>query len=212
MKTSDTTKAIIESLIPIQESMHVNKDGANPHFKSKFATLDNILETIKPILKGSGLVVLQSFNTEGRKLECVTRIFHESGEWIESSAAVEADKATPQGFGSAITYARRYGIAAALGIGLMDDDDGNKAEEKTTQADKKADDAKKLQKAKGAWLEPFLKMDVMAVQQAFEASGFVSNADDPETFIRELINQVDSLDKLTAIKDLAKKKNDEIGL
>lgn len=204
MKTSETIKEIVCALIPIQTHMHVNKDGANPHFKSKFATLDNILETIKPILEGAGIVTLQSIISEGRKLECTTRIFHESGEWIESTVAVEADKGSPQGFGSAITYARRYGIASALGIGLMDDDDGNKAEEKTTKADAKAEADKKLAKTKGAWFGPMLEMDIEVVHASFEASGFVTDLDDPEEALRDLFSQVDTLEKLTAIKNLIK--------
>lgn len=210
MKTSEATTKIIPALITIQQEMHCNKDGNNPHFKSKYATLDNILDTIKPFLKEAELVVMQGTETVDRKIDCTTRVFHSSGEWIESVATVYADKATPQGYGSAITYARRYGLATALGIGLMDDDDANAAETKTTKADAEKERLVELRKAMGKANDALMKLDIMAVHQAFESSGYVSESDDPAEMVRELVKQVNSKEKLATIYRTAKKLHEEI--
>lgn len=200
MNNSEKTGNIIGALIAIQEDMHVNKDGKNPHFKSKYATLDNILDTIKPILKENGLVVMQGTVTDERKIDCTTRVFHESGEWIESMATVYADKGTPQGYGSAITYARRYGIATTLGIGLLDDDDANKAEATTEKADKKKVEENALNKAKHKALTDFAKHEFDLVAMAFEELEGLSADDGAKDPLRDLIRAVSSVNKLDNIR------------
>lgn len=108
--------------------MQAEKDGKNPHFRSAYMTLDGILNKVKPILSSVDIGVMQSINTNERDVTCTTSLLHVSGQVITGTATVHADKDTPQGFGSAITYARRYGIATLLGIADCEDDDGNGAE------------------------------------------------------------------------------------
>jgi hypothetical protein len=199
MNTSEQTNDIIAALVACQEEMRAVKADTNPHFKSKYAKLDNILDTIKPHLKAHGLVVLQSIDTHDRKIECATTVFHTSGQWIESKAAVEADKGTPQGFGSAITYVRRYGIAAALGIGLMDDDDANDAEEQSAQAAVKKEAAIKLDKFKAAAIKSLTKYPADIIATAFEHLEGLQTEKEGAAAIAELVNQVDSCEKLTNI-------------
>tara|TARA_A100001391_G_scaffold203821_1_gene197242 strand:- start:9398 stop:10075 length:678 start_codon:yes stop_codon:yes gene_type:complete len=134
MKTSESVKEILPALLSVTDSMQAEKDGKNPHFRSDYMTLDGILNTVKPILKDVGIVILQSidnniFSSDKATcvIECHTKLLHTSGEYIESKCIVHADKMTPQGYGSAITYVRRYGITTALGIAEADDD-GNAAE------------------------------------------------------------------------------------
>ena len=108
--------------------MQAEKDGKNPHFRSAYMTLDGILNKVKPILSSVDIGVMQSIDTNERDVTCTTSLLHVSGQVITGTATVHADKDTPQGFGSAITYARRYGIATLLGIADCEDDDGNGAE------------------------------------------------------------------------------------
>jgi hypothetical protein len=110
------------------EVKKIEKDGTNPHFKSAYATLDNIIDETRPILHRHGLTVMQFPGGDGEKITVRTMVVHESGEWIESEPlTLKPTKFDPQGSGSAITYARRYSYAAALSLSLGDDDDGNEA-------------------------------------------------------------------------------------
>ena len=116
--------------------MKAEKDGKNPHFRSDYMTLDGILNKVKPILAEVNIGVMQTIETSDRDVTCTTILLHDSGQVITGTATVHADKDTPQGFGSAIPYARRYGIASLLGIADCEDDDGNKAEEAAKKVSK----------------------------------------------------------------------------
>lgn len=127
--TNGTGKAagIYEALVLAQMEMPaVERDGVNPHYKSKFTTLGNLIATVKPVLNKHGLAFAQfpSQDDQGRPT-LLTIIFHESGEKLEFEALLLLAKDDPQGQGSAITYMRRYALASALGISDQDDDDGN---------------------------------------------------------------------------------------
>jgi hypothetical protein len=211
MKTSETTSTVLKALFDIQERMTVVADAENSHLKSKYATLDGILATIRPILKEAGLMVLQHMDTEGLKITCFTRIVHvESSEWIESEVTLDADKKSAQGVGSALTYTRRYGYCVALGIGMNNDDDGVGAEKAMTRAEEKKAQADELQKFKGAIFPRMSKFDAEALQLAFEESGYISELEDKDEMLRELINQANSKEKLTTIGKRAKTLQDEI--
>lgn len=113
----------------------IEKDGTNPHFRSVYATLDNIIDETKPLLQKHGLTVMQFPGGDGERITVRTMILHNSGEWIESEPlTLKAVKTDPQGAGSAITYGRRYSYAAALSLSLGDDDDGNAASTPPRQA------------------------------------------------------------------------------
>ncbi len=101
----------------------VSKDGINPFFKSKYATLENVIATVKPLLKKHGLAFAQFPDGDG----LTTVIMHESGQYLGATANLELKGHTPQDQGSAITYMRRYALSAALGLATEDDDDGNAA-------------------------------------------------------------------------------------
>lgn len=141
MKTSDSVKEIMPAILSVTDKMQASKDGKNPHFRSDYMTLDGILNSVKPVLKDVGIVILQSvdnniFSDKATSIiECHTKLLHKSGEYLESKCIVHADKMTPQGYGSAITYVRRYGITTMLGIAEADDD-GNAAEGAATAVKK----------------------------------------------------------------------------
>ena len=129
MQRSESIKNIAKALAQFQaEVRNPANTESNPFYKSKYAPLSDILNLARPILSKHGLSVLQSPSGDGQNVTVTTLITHESGEWIESEPlTLKADKATAQGAGSAITYARRYALSAMLGISSEDDDDGNLA-------------------------------------------------------------------------------------
>ena len=128
MRSSETVAEVSLALVDANAKLeHALKDSSNPHFRSRFASLNSVLETIKPVYAAHRLTVVQMPGMDDLGRATVTsRIVHESGEWIEHTAAAPLQKDDPQGVGSAITYLRRYSLAALSGIG-QEDDDGNAA-------------------------------------------------------------------------------------
>lgn len=129
MNTSESITKISAALVKAQGELNaVSKDGNNPHFRSKYATLQNIVESVRDVLRKNGLAVVQTFGqTDGTYIDLTTTLLHESGEWMSGVLTVRPTKIDPQGLGSAATYARRYALSAILGIVTDDDDDGNMA-------------------------------------------------------------------------------------
>lgn len=125
MNKSESIKEICKALIVFSVKVDtIRKDAKNPFFKSSYATLSNIIDSIKEPLIESGLSYVQFPNDENG---LTTMLMHESGEWISSDYIMAPVKNDPQGRGSAITYQRRYALASVLGLNIDDDDDGNKA-------------------------------------------------------------------------------------
>jgi hypothetical protein len=117
------------------------KDGSNPHFKSRFVTLKGVLDAVRQILHRNGLCVFQCFETmENGQAVIRTELRADDGSGIASCVPVICAKQNdPQAFGSAATYARRYGIAAICGIAPADeDDDGEEAARPARAAPKPA--------------------------------------------------------------------------
>jgi hypothetical protein len=135
MQTSESIASIAKALSEFQgEVKNPANTADNPFFKSKYAPLSDILNLVRPTLAKYGLSVIQAPSGDGDKIIITTRLMHSSGEWIEACPlSLKADKATAQGAGSAITYGRRYSLAAILGISSEDDDDGNGAETQVTK-------------------------------------------------------------------------------
>jgi hypothetical protein len=100
------------------------KDSTNPHFRSRYADLESVIDAIKAPFAECGLSYFQCVSEDGLRL--ITTIAHESGETISGSVPLIIGKQDMQGVGSAITYARRYGLAALAGVSQTDDD-GNAA-------------------------------------------------------------------------------------
>jgi hypothetical protein len=103
------------------------KQANNPHFRSKYADLGNVMDACLPALNEAGIAVIQPTGEDehGRYVE--TRFIHgESGEWLSCRVPLIVAKNDMQGYGSAVTYARRYGLMAMAGI-APEDDDGNAA-------------------------------------------------------------------------------------
>lgn len=125
MEKSESIKEIANALCKFQAEVEKIKKGAtNPFFKSKYATLADILDVIRQPLANNGLSFVQ-FPKGEHGLE--TMLMHTSGEYLSESYSMRPVKDDPQGAGSVITYQRRYALGAVLGLNIDEDDDGNKA-------------------------------------------------------------------------------------
>lgn len=104
----------------------VKKAASNPHFKSKYADLSEVVEATVPALNASGIAVMQSPGYDGKLVSITTVLIHESGATATGTLHLNPTKPDPQGIGSAITYGRRYALLAMTGA-APEDDDGNAA-------------------------------------------------------------------------------------
>jgi hypothetical protein len=108
------------------------KTATNPHFRSRYADLSACVEAVMDGLNGAGIAMIQRTSEDSTGVTVETVFIHESGEMLECGKLhVPASKQDPQGYGSALTYARRYSLMAACGI-APEDDDGNAASRKST--------------------------------------------------------------------------------
>jgi len=131
MRTSEQINELAAALATAQGSIEgAKKDSLNPHFKNKYADLAAVWDACREHLSKNGLSVIQPVVTvEGRTLT-ITRLLHKSGQWIEDGGIpLMLPQDNMQGLGSALTYSRRYGLMAMVGI-APEDDDGNAASEK----------------------------------------------------------------------------------
>ena len=134
-------KNIASALVKAQKQFGpALKTSSNPHFKSRYADLAACVEAVVDALNANGIMLMQQ-NSECSDGVIVETVFiHESGETMSSGKLhVPASKHDPQGYGSALTYARRYSLMAACGI-APEDDDGNHAVRGTNADDKAFED------------------------------------------------------------------------
>jgi hypothetical protein len=125
---ANTTSTLNAALVAaLSELRNLAKDKVNPHFKSRFTSLDAILDATRPVLAKHSLALSQEPVFEDGMAGVVTRIIHTSGESRESKLILPLRDQSAQGVGSAISYARRYSAAAVLGIASDEDDDGQQA-------------------------------------------------------------------------------------
>jgi hypothetical protein len=129
MTTSEQVHEIATALAAAQAAMrNATLNRVNPHFRSKYADLAEIRETVVPHLATHGIAVVQTLGPgpEPGALCVITRLLHTSGQWIQSLCPLPA-VADMQKLGSAITYARRYSLSAICVIAADEDDDANAA-------------------------------------------------------------------------------------
>jgi hypothetical protein len=129
IRTSQTVGVLSAALLQAQRELeNVKFDSANPHFKNKYAGLPGVVEEVKTGLNKHDIAVFQ-FPCEAPQdhLGLVTRLQHRSGEFMEATAIVPLPKSDPQGFGSAMTYTRRYALLSIAGLVGEPDDDANAA-------------------------------------------------------------------------------------
>lgn len=127
MKTSEQINEISAALSKaLAVITNPTKDATNPHFRSKYATLDTGLNVIREALSKVGISFVQTTRIEGDMLMLDSRIMF-GNQWIESEYPVTKFPAKQQEIGSALTYARRYSLFALAGVAGEEDDDANAA-------------------------------------------------------------------------------------
>ncbi len=129
MRTSPEINELAKAMSLAQAAMKpALKDSTNPHFKSRYSDLTSIWESIRAPLTSNGLTVWQDVTVAEGAIMVTTRIVHQSGQYCEFGPfpIIPKDK-TAHSFGSAVSYAKRYSLSAALGIVSDEDDDGNAA-------------------------------------------------------------------------------------
>jgi hypothetical protein len=195
MKTSETIAKLASALAKAQGQMRAAaKDSVNPHFKSRYADLAGVWDACREPLAANGLAIMQSPGEIGDKnITLTTMLAHESGEWIQSQFTIPVSKPDAQGVGSAITYARRYALAAMVGI-VQDDDDGNAASApRKTVAVRRVDDVQQE--------TPFdLQLALVAITKA-------ESLDLLKAVYADAYNAADAIGDQTAITALVRAKD-----
>jgi hypothetical protein len=133
VKHSDSIQELAQALSKAQGAMGAaHKDAQNPHLRNTYASLSSIIDTAKGPLSANGLAFVQLLcQAESGGMILETVLMHSSGQWLSSEILVNATAANKgvneaQALGSALTYYKRYALAALLGISVADeDDDGN---------------------------------------------------------------------------------------
>lgn len=127
MKTETEHKTIFGALASAQMEMgRALKDSANPAFRSKYADLASVMDACMSALNKHGICVMQPTGEDDAGRYVKTILAHVSGETVECRVPLIVQKNDMQGYGSAVTYARRYGLMSMAGI-APEDDDGNAA-------------------------------------------------------------------------------------
>ena len=168
MKQSESITDLATALCLAQAEMGgAIKDSNNPFFKSSYADLTSVIKVIKePFAKyGLSFVQLPVTSAGGNGIGVATMLMHKSGQWLQSEYLLPMDKVTPQGAGSAITYARRYALQSLVGIPSVDDD-SELAMYRNEPAPVEPPPAKRVSKK--------LAQDVVALVVASEISGETS--------------------------------------
>lgn len=165
MKHSEQINELATALAKAQGEMeNAAKDKLNPHFRSKYADLGNVWDAIREPLSRHGLSVVQlPFTDESGTVRLSTMILHASGQFLEADYALPPTKPDAQGYGSAITYMKRY---ALTGLGIApEDDDGNAASARSGNApSSRAAEPRGETPAKAEdAITAFLKRDVLTI-------------------------------------------------
>jgi len=137
-ESNEAIKALIKAQTEMGKAL---KDTKNPFFKSKYADLTSVMAAVMPALSANGFAMIQPDGMDDRGVYVETIFMHESGEKFSTRIYLTIGKGDMQGYGSAQTYARRYGLMGLAGV-APEDDDGNHASEHPKQNGPSADEIK----------------------------------------------------------------------
>jgi hypothetical protein len=151
------------------ENATLNK--INPHFKSKYADLSSVIDSIREPLSANGLAVSQSIELREGGMILRTVLMHSSGQWIASEYPLP-QTARPQELGSALTYARRYSLSSMVCNSADEDDDANAAE-----------DGKHKIEAKGRAPKPANVAISAPAASEYKTPSVIAAPDDPKGWI-----------------------------
>jgi hypothetical protein len=208
MGSGGNMKGIATALAKAQANMgKAIKANKNDHFRSKYADLGNVMDACLPALNEVGIALIQPVGTDERGNFVETILIHgESGEQLSCRVPLILGKNDMQGFGSAVTYARRYGLMAMAGI-APEDDDGNAA---AASAPKGASAPKPMHQPK---LQPAESVDE-AIERAAEYLSGAEGLEDLKERWRRIPKPLQAAKEVIAAKDKAKERlteiNDEI--
>jgi len=147
------------------------KDSSNPFYKSKYADLASVWEACREHLATNGIAVVQTNGNSEERVTVTTLLVHSSGQWVRGTCSAKPAKDDAQGIGSVITYLRRYGLAAIVGVAQVDDDGeaamGRKTETKhpVPQVTQEVVDQQKCFKA-AVWFKEMI--DVDNIEETYE--------------------------------------------
>ena len=125
LNQSNVIGALAAALSKVQgatEPLLAVKDSSNPFFKSKYADLSSVWDACRVQLAANNLCVIQTTAEAADGAVLITTLAHSSGEWIRSVLPIKVKDNSPQAQGSGLTYARRYALAAIVGVSQIDDD------------------------------------------------------------------------------------------
>lgn len=144
IERSESIKELATALAKAQAALRpAAKDATNPHFKSKYADLSAVWEACREPLSTNGLSVVQlPADSEPGRLALTTMLLHSSGEWLSTTYSLKLQQDTAHGAGSALTYLRRYALAALVGVVADEDDDGNSASQPARSAPQRPQQAR----------------------------------------------------------------------
>jgi hypothetical protein len=165
---------LAKAMLKVQKQLRpAMKDKYNGFTQSKYATLNSVMEACSEALIDAGIWVTQypvPVEGDGKLLGLVTKLVHaESGEWQESLLVMPLSKNDPQGYGSALTYARRYGLSSMVGL-VTEDDDANMACKNQDLQNPRITDLKPRQ---GDPMQNLPRIDGMSYQQQKAKDGTV---------------------------------------
>lgn len=137
MNRSESIVKLSKAILEAQRTMgDATKGSKNPFFKSSYADLNAIRETVTPALNSQGISILQPTVSDNGRNYVETILLHESGEYIAGYTEIKNTDGKPQSEGSGISYARRYGLQSMLNVGAVDDD-GESAQGRSIKKDTK---------------------------------------------------------------------------
>lgn len=216
MERSASIIELIQALVKAQaEFQPAKKSATNPLFESSYATLDDVIMSVKDILAKNGLCVIQPLSTTENGFVLETILIHISGEWTGTQITIPllgTNRGTNalQAFGSSLTYTRRYMLASLLCLSSEDDDDGNESGQTTIKqkktAPKKTAQSSSLatEKQRNAIKAKFRKLGIWSeenIDKQLKEQGFPPLAQTTKTDASKLFERLDK-----AIK--AKEEND----
>jgi len=138
---SESIKNLAAALLKAQAELGaITENATNPFFKKSYADLGEHIRTIKPAFQKNGLVITQFVSGSNDEIGVTTMLMHESGEWLKSTAVIQMEQekgnSKAQTAGKAISYLRRYALAAVANVYSGDDNDGNIEPPKKTETKK----------------------------------------------------------------------------
>lgn len=160
MQKSESIAKVSMALVKAQSLIgDAKKNAQNPHLKNRYANLGSVWDAISPALETSKLAVVQlpSPSDDG-KLHLTTILIHESGEYIGDTLVMPLPKQDPQGYGSALTYGRRYGLCSLLGV-VQDDDDGSAATANVTHSVDMINSVSSMEELQKVFSDEYKKFD-----------------------------------------------------